>query len=36
MVTDPVVMVISVRISNKKSVISSTAPASNRRKILIY
>ena len=35
MVTDPVVMVISVRITNKESGTLSTAPASNCRKILI-
>ena len=36
MVTDPVVMVISIRITNKESGTLSTAPASNCRKILVH
>ena len=36
MVTDPVIMVISVRITNKESGTLSTAPASNCGKILIH
>ena len=36
MVTDPVVMVISFSVSNKESVISLIAPASDCRKILVY
>ena len=36
MVTDPVVMVISVSVTNKERVISFIAPTSNSRKILIH
>ena len=35
MVTDPVVMVISISVSNKESVASLIAPTSDCRKILI-
>ena len=36
MVTDPVVMVISITVTNKERVISLIAPTSDCRKILIY